>query len=111
MKKLCQHPIISWLALFFVQLLKEPQRGRHQIEEADVKPLSFVIAPDSSAKQRTERRVLAYRSVRIEMSSLNRHVVRCALSRGAPALIVDLRCRDVPMAEQFLNFPDVHARV
>ena len=35
----------------------------------------------------------------------------CTLARGAPPLVVDLRRRDVPMAEQLLDLGDVHTGI
>lgn len=39
----------------------------------------------------------------------NRHVVAGALGRAAPSLVVDLGRGDVAVAEEVLNFSDVHA--
>jgi hypothetical protein len=37
--------------------------------------------------------------------------MRSALRRTAPPLVIDLRSGDVAMAEQVLNFPNVHADI
>ena len=37
--------------------------------------------------------------------------MRGALRRAAPPLVVDLRGGDVAVAEQILNFPDVHTGI
>ena len=43
--------------------------------------------------------------------SSDRHIMTRRLRRRSPALVVDLRCGDVPMAEQFLHLGDVYAGI